>query len=344
MTNATTINDTVGTEALLMNAPGDAIDDTASQGGSPTGLSGVTVTAAGADSLLQGNLDIYHFGSGSYAGSGASGDYVPGGTTFTAIGNDTLSDTSGNTYFYGNGGQDNITLGAGGNTVVFGMYSINGDGSQTSGALLQLITEGTEASAPGFWGNGSNFPGGGTPDGGGGFSTTSDSITTITGWTLGSDTLQFNVLAWAATDAQLVDGVTLAQIPANAVSEGFSQYLGTPGITLGPAGPPGSPAHVYLVLDAIQIYANASDLAAGIEAGGIGNFLLGATPTIPVDILVAYSTGADINIADVHIHGTNANTASDTITASDMVQLVGLTSLANLGTNSLISFVHNSAV
>ena len=212
------------------------------------------------------------------------------------------------------------------------MYSINGDGSQTSGALLQLITEGTEASAPGFWGNGSNFPGGASPDGGGGFfyqlaavsqpspggpsAATPFSSTSLHG--------RPRMPNWWTVSA-------LAQIPANAVSEGFSQYLGTPGITLGPAGPPGSPAHVYLVLDAIQIYANASDLAAGIEAGGIGNFLLGATPTIPVDILVAYSTGTDINIADVHIHGTSANTASDTITASDMVQLVGLTSLANLG-------------
>ena len=329
VTNASTINDNVSTEPLIMNAPGDAID---------YGIGGVTVTADGKDSQLQGNLDIVHFGSGSYGGSGGSGGSgYDGGVNFTSTGDDTLTDTAGHTTFYGAGGTDTINLGGGTNNVVFGEYSLNGS------THILLVTEGT-GTDPGFWDAAQNDLGGSHgPDTGNGTGTfdnsTSNDTTTIYNFDLGSDVLTFNVSAWAGS--HLVDAASASNAAITDSSNlTATQYLGTPGIALGTT----SSGHVDLILDAIQTFSSASQLAAAIGTLGVGDFILGAVPPSKgEDMLVAYSNGTDITIADVHVTGSYADTGKDTVTAYDMVHLVGITSLANLATNTVIDFAHVTA-
>ena len=91
--------------------------------------------------------------------------------------------------------------------------------------------------------------------------------------------------------------------------------------------------------------ANAAQLAADLS-GPAGYFTLAGTDMFAsgklYDMLVAYGTGTAINIADVQFTGNGTgSTEGLTINASDMVQLVGLTSLLNLGTHIAdIQFVH----
>ena len=298
VTNASTIDDSVKTAPLNMEAPGDAID---------YGQSGVTVTADGADSILQGNLDIH-------------------GIISVDVGNDTLTDTAGGVTFYGNGDADTITMGDGvtnANDVVFGEFDLNG-------TALRLDVETFGVTTPGFWGAPSGtFGNQGT--------STSVDLTTITGFTVGSDNLTFNVSAWVGV--HLVDGASALANHAitDANASGSTVFLGTAGLTLGVGSAATTTGHVDLILDGInaQNFANAAALAASIGTTGVGNFILGHAPTGGgVDLLVAYNTGTAVNIADVHISGTSTNTGADTVTASDMVSLVGVTSLASLGTTA----------
>jgi len=56
--------------------------------------------------------------------------------------------------------------------------------------------------------------------------------------------------------------------------------------------------------------------------------VLGAAPTSGEHILFAYQTTTGVNIADVDfVTGGSANTSADTLAASDIVDLVGVTIL-----------------
>ena len=91
--------------------------------------------------------------------------------------------------------------------------------------------------------------------------------------------------------------------------------------------------------------ANAAQLAADLH-GPVGYITFNFAPASSnFDMLVAYSTGTNIDIADVHFATTggsaSTNGAAWTISASDMVQITGQSSLLTLGTHiGDIQFVH----
>jgi hypothetical protein len=332
VTNATTI-DSSGSGHLFMEAPDDAIDYGTNAGTSSANITGDTVTATEGGSLLQGTMD----------GIGP----IIGFTVTLAVGSDTLTDTAGGTWFFGDGGSDTLYLGGGAtdsNSVFFGEYDLNA-------TKENLSIEAGGAADLGFWGathNGQAIAGSagaifGTAVNGG----TSADITDVNGFTVGSDNLVFNVDAWNGgffpTHGGLVNGVTLTAI-ADANASGSTVFLGTPGITLGTGGGATTTGNVDLILDGINdaTFANAAALAAAINTTGVGNFFLGANLTNghQVDLLVAYYTGTEVNIADVEIQdvsgGTTANTGATGVHvyASDMISLVGVTSLTSLGTTA----------
>jgi hypothetical protein len=330
VTNATTITESGG-GILNMEAPDDAIDYGTNAGTSSANITGDFVTADAKGSILQGTMD---------------GLVVGPFTVAAAVGNDTLADTtSGDAFFFGDGGQDTINLGGSGataaNVIYFGEYYLNG-------LQENLSIEAGGAADLGFWGathNGESISGiFSAADNGG----TSADITNINGFTVGDDYLVFNVDAWngglAPTFGGLVNGVTLTTI-ADTSATGSTLFLGTPGITLGTGGGATATGHVDLILDGINdaTFANAAALAAAINTTGVGNFILGAALSHghQVDLLVAYYTGTEVNIADVEIQNTNSTgTITDTgatgvhVYASDMVSLVGVTSLSSLGTTA----------
>ena len=88
---------------------------------------------------------------------------------------------------------------------------------------------------------------------------------------------------------------------------------------------------------------NAAQLAADLS-GPVGyiSFASATTSGGIYDMLVAYSNGTAINIADVQFHGNGtADTEGMTISASDMVSITGQTSLLTLGTHIAdIQIVH----
>jgi hypothetical protein len=327
VTNATTITES-GTGVLFMEAPDDAIDYGTNAGTASANITGDTVMADSKGSILQGTMD----GLGPIAGI----------TVADAVGNDSLTGVSSD--FYGDGGADMMWLSqdkAGdANSVYFGEYYLNG-----SSEFLPI--GGGGAAALGFWDATHNgealttiFTGTGVTGG------TSADITDVNGFTVGSDNLNFNVDAWNfglnTTHGDLVDGVALTPI-ADANASGSTLFLGTPGITLGTGGGVTTSGHVDLILDGINdaTFANAAALAAAIATTGVGNFILG-TPlgnNHQVDLLVAYYTGTEVNIADVELQNSSGSTQTNTgamthVYASDMISLVGVSSLTSLGTTA----------
>jgi hypothetical protein len=288
---------------------------------------GVDVSSVSGFSTLQGTL-------------GSAGTFK--GFPILDAGNDSLTDTAGGTFFLGDGGSDSITLGNGAfeaNSVFFGEFELNDI------AARQPI-ENDGVAADGFWGAGPSLFG--TTITG----STSDDLTTVTGFSVGNDNLVFNVNAWSGgnTHGDLDDGAAVTKI-SDTTASGSTLFLGTSGLTLGTAPATTASGHVDLILDGInnQSFANAGELASSIGTTGVGNFNLGHTLANNgiIDLLVAYFNGSNVVIADVelqnHSGGATANTGAMTVFASDMVSLVGVTSLASLGTtaNALhIEFAH----
>jgi hypothetical protein len=292
---------------------------------------GVDVSSVSAASTLQGTL-------------GADGTFK--GLPILDAGNDVLTDLAGGSLFFGDGGSDTINTGHAvtndGNTIVFGAFELN------DVAFTQPV-EGGGLAADGFWGAGPSAVGtsisglfGGADNGG-----TSTDITDINGFVVGTDNLDFNVAAWGGIgpqSGQLVNGVTLDAI-SDASASGSTVFLGTPGETLGTGAAATTTGHVDLILDGIdnEAFANAAALAAAINTTGVGNFILGTglEHGHEIDLLVAYYTGTQVNIADVEIQNTNGsgsitNTGASGVHvyASDILSLEGANSLATIGTTA----------
>jgi hypothetical protein len=325
VTNADVINSTTS-GTFDMTSPDDA--NTPGTVAEWLLYNGVDVTASSAGSTLQGTL-------------GSAGNFK--GFPILDAGNDSLTDTAGGVSFYGDGGSDSISLGSGSfdaNTVYFGEFLLNDlPGRQP--------IENNGVAADGFWDAGPSLVG--TTITG----STSGDLTTVTGFSVGNDNLVFNVNAWSGgnTHGDLDDAAAVTRISDTSAS-GSTVFLGTSNETLSSTpGTTTATGHVDLILDGInnQSFANASELASSIGTTGIGNFNLGHTLANNgiIDLLVAYFNGSNVVIADVelqnHSGSATANTGSMTVFASDMVSLVGVTSLASLGTtaNALhIEFAH----
>jgi hypothetical protein len=142
------------------------------------------VTADGAVSTLQGSMGAVTavINDGGILATTHTGD----------VGNDTLTDTAGDTSFFGDGGQDIVNLGGGGNDVFFGEYSL--DGTQHA----QTITNSLDQAFQGFWGVGNGT--GPSQIGSVNTPSTGADITTINNFAMAGvnhDTLTFDVDAWA---------------------------------------------------------------------------------------------------------------------------------------------------
>src|SRR5262249_26378202 len=105
------------------------------------------------------------------------------------VGNDNLTDNAGDSGFWGDGGSDHINVGGGGNTVHFGAIDVGGD------ARGQIITNDEDHAFTGFWNVSNNANG--LPHEVLINASTSADITTITGFNVASDHLDFNSWAWA---------------------------------------------------------------------------------------------------------------------------------------------------
>ena len=318
VTNASTINNT-GTGVLVMTGPDDDIDYgqtgvtvTSDVGGSTTAFGGIT------PSLLQGTLNL--------------------GILTVSTGDDTLTDIQGGSNLVGDGAADTINIGQadpsdGANTVWFGTYSLH-----LAAEVLPFETFG--AATPGSWGD--NNSGGLLSNSiislatgaGNGFTSdatatagTSFDMTTINGFTLGTthdDNINFNHSSWIGTgngaggNNHLVDGnlATVGAGPAGGVIVNSSSQVLTGGEDL-------------LIYNTLGNVANAAALAADLSST-LGSVQFG-TATYngnQYHMLVAYSTGAAIQIADVDFIGNgSANTTHMTIYASDMVSITGQSNL-----------------
>jgi hypothetical protein len=360
VTDANVINDT-STGSLDMLAPDNAITLHDLVLSPPMGLvpgdqvyTGISVTADGESSLLQGSLGVEDL-----LGTGGKG-----ATDFTAItGNDSLDDQAGGNTFYGAGGSDSITIGGGSNTIHFGEISVDGNIEN------QVITNmapalpppapppppGSDLAYQGFWG----VPNGTGPDQIGGptwlalSSVTSDAANTagtsadatdLTGFSVASynsDVLDFNVNAWADNKG-----------PSGTLIEGDGK-----GITLGPADmqlvtTPGTDlnAGTNVILDGIDGgFANATELAASLASSNgdvIFDFAFGGKGA-PSEghMLVAYDNSvthtlsiADVDFVDAPAVVVPPTTPSDTLNvyASDMVTGI-------VGTLNELA-IHNGAI
>jgi hypothetical protein len=332
VTNATTITESGG-GILFMEAPDDAIDYGTNHNTSSANITGDVVTADAKGSVLQGSMD---------------GVVLLGVVVAGAVGNDMLTDTtSGDAFFFGDGGQDTINLGGSGTTaandIYFGEIYLN-DAQENLLISNQFLAPNGGEAGLGFWGATSALESIVTIFGGATGGTSAD-ITDVNGFTVGTDYLVFNVDAWVAgaTGGALVNGVTLTAI-ADTSATGSTLFLGTPGITLGTGGGSTTSGHVDFILDGINdaTFSGANALALSINTTGVGNFNLGASLANhhEVNLLVAYYTGTEVNIADVEIYNnsgasiTNTGATGVEVFASDLVSLVGVTSLSSLGTTA----------
>ena len=152
---------------------------------------------------------------------------------------------------------------------------------------------------------------------------TSLSMSTVanfaTGTAANADVIDFSVGAWGvgAISNGLVTGGG-AQVTAGADAVIGTQTAGTT---------------VAGTVDLVELtdhtFANANALAAALE--GSEHLILTALGTANNShLLVAYSTGTAVRIADVDIQGTSLDTQGDTVIASDMVQLTGVTSVTSV--------------
>ena len=293
-------------------------------------------------------------GSGAYTGVSVTAEYgliqgsmgsQIGGHVYSDVGNDTLTFTnSDGSWVLGDGGADTIDLGSTSidDTIFFGLFYINGN-------LARQEVEGNNYANPGFWGtpNNSTTPvniataaaaghDGFTSDLANTYGTSAD-LSTVANFVLGTlshdDTLTFNATAWdagnAAGNGALVEGDYAIAPSGPAVGQTIINHGDLIGAT--------TDVILYTTLGTV---ANAAQLAADLS-GPAGYITFAASNAHTFDMLVAYSDGSNIKIADVHFAGGSTSTEGMTIYASDMVQITGQSSLLTLGTHiGDIQFLH----
>jgi hypothetical protein len=315
VTNASTIDSSGGGQFWM--GPDDAIDYGTNAGTASANIVGDVVTANGGDDIVQGTLD------------------------HNRTGNDVLTDLSGDTVFLGDGGSDQIFMGQGNgldNEVYFGIYSINNTNKD-----MQI--GGAGFANAGFWGN--NNSGGpqsiatmaaGTANGwssdlihtaGTGFD-----ITQVNGFALGTtddDQLWFNPNSWdhGSGNGALVTG-GLTDVSASLTTVGFTSTQNG-SLTGGQL----TATTNFLLYSTLGTVPDAASLAADLSGpAGYIEFTTPTTSGTQYHMLVAFGDGSNIHIADVDFIGNgSASTQGMTIYASDMVELMGQSSLLTLGTH-----------
>jgi hypothetical protein len=274
---------------------------------------GVTVTgSATGTNLLQGTSGTIVLDS---AGNGFVGNW----------GNDHITGGAGADNIFGMGGNDDITLNSASSGVWIAAYK-SGAAAAPTGVFVQAITD--------IVGGAETFVNGYGTD-----------ITTVHNFTLGpsGNVLAFHAASWAT----------------GAITGGFdfgltNQLNGAPIVpgdaTVQLVSTPGAAPTKDVALDNIATYANATAFNNALHAGGVGDLLFfsgsaGIGPGDQFHVMVAYGTGTGVNIADVDLFNqTGAIQTGDTanpnltVTAHDVVDLVGTTSLGTLASHNIHFF------
>jgi hypothetical protein len=283
-------------------------------------------------------------------------------------GNDTLTSNSLTLpdYIVTNGGKDTINLAAGHTGADhIGFYNANGDatggGNYAVASVAGSISEGGvgafEFANPAWWGiaaggsstaiddgvAGSLFPGVvvGT---GAGTSADQSTVNNFNVTTATSDVLDFSVQAWST--AGLI-GFGLTQDTggglANAAPAATPTGAAVTAVQVAPGGSIAGTGADFIVLSQGS-FLDANAVAQALAGGSytVNHSALGAT--VEADFLLAYQ-GIDGNahIANLHLAGTGGtSTAVDLVTASDMVNLAGvsLTQLVNPAAGGIGAHIH----
>ena len=316
--DATVLN-AVTTHELIMNLPGT------------DWATGITVTGSdvgvgGGNNLLQGTT-----GTLTHTVAAPFGTNAP--AFIGAVGNDIITGGQHNDNIFGMGGNDVITLhsnvvgpigAANASTVWLNFYGESTLGGAPT-TFVQAITDivgGVETFVNGYGAD----------------------TTTIHNFALGptGDTVNIGFAGWAHSVGGLVGGGTAFGLE---VADG-SAFVGAGAATLGSVVtlPGTNPGPVSVTLDGISTFANAGQLQTSLTTTGDILFNGGATliPHSVFDVLVAYGTGTGVDIADVKLFNqtaaaqvVNTNNPNITVTAHDLVDLVGTTSLGTLNAHNI---------
>ena len=240
----------------------------------------------------------------------------------------------------GGHGADNI-FGMGGNDLIH----LNSAGTSAATDSTVWIGEYHEGGSPG-----TNFTQAITDIVGGGeiftnfYEGSLNNITTVTGFVTGpaGDVIKFDPASWAT--GALAGGVVDAGLQkslAGGVGAGDAslQLLTTPGTHPAAGG-------VDVILDGISQYAGQTAFNNALHQATVGDINISDTGVIInkalVHVLVAYSTGTGINIADVTMENTSGATqTADTangalhVSAEDLVDLTGTAALGTLASHNI---------
>jgi hypothetical protein len=275
-------------------------------------------------------------------------------------------------YIVTNGDADEITLAAGhagvdhvgfydanGNAIGVGAYAVASVGHSITEAGPPSPATGFEATNPGWWGIaaggsstliddgqfGSLFPAA-APGAGFGTSASQSTVTNFNAG-LGGDVLDFTAHAWGT--GGLIIGLTQDTGAGLVNAGGAATTTGGPvvAVQVVPGGSIAGTGADLIVLPQGS-FLNANALAQAFANGSytVKHSTLGAA--VEADFLVAYQgTDGNAHIADLHLAGGaggTTSTATDLVTASDMVSLVGvslaqLTSASNGGVGAHVHLI-----
>lgn len=321
-----TLNNSAGTYtlggAVTLGGIGSKMVVTGSGGLTLGGVfTGGTLDASG----LTGALVM----SSALATAGTAGTVIKGGTTgstlVSSIGLDNITANaakSDKVVLFGDGGS--ITLSAthtAADTIQFG-----------NGATTQIINTAAATATPGWWGQAAISVTTGSDLGGVTANTgTSTTMETVTNFNASKDILAFSTSAWAS-GTLAGGGLTLGSASAIAAAQTAAvQTITTAATTIA--------ATTSVILDGVASYSNASNLASALHlaSGSLIPVNVGAATGGEFHYLVAYvDTSSNVRVADVAVQVSVGQTLAATSTAhvnvfaSDLAQLVGVSSLSSL--------------
>jgi hypothetical protein len=240
--------------------------------------------------------------------------------------NETLTGSStGGDIIYPAGGADTINLSSATHTTETIYFGATVNASAT---VIEPITNAAGVTQQGFWGNASAETGLSA--------STSADMTVVNNFAAGGfaagatgDIVSFIFSAWGSGGTVNGTGTELGLVQGDAATP-----VTTGSAVLALA------ASTNVVVDSVATYANAAALASALTNSS-GHFSFagaGLAANDDAHMLIAYSTGSSVDIADVEFDNTTSASQSDTahltVTASDMVQLVGV-SLAALTAHNI---------
>jgi hypothetical protein len=337
------VNGTASVEAVNISGSaalvvGGVFDDTAAPGASSSDV--ITDTDTKAVNLGETN---FHTVTAATSGGIAVFDSSPGAvitgsatasnSVFGEVGNDTFTGGSGTDFYTTNGGADSITLGANHTMDQIGLYATD-----------NVITTGADVAQQGFW---SIVPGGtplpivgnppslfGTATSGG----TSVDESTVKGFVTGAagDVINVSPQEWG-TGLNVLGGNNNGLAVTSGV--GFINDTGNHDVVVQAVGAGGT---LNTGVDLIELTSGSFASAAAVANALTTSYNVGFAGTFALNendhILVAYNTNGGVAIADMDIYnasgaplaGASTNTAGVHIYGSDMVSLVGVSSVTSL--------------